>query len=331
MPAGINQVYEENTFTSASANFTGPGSLTVEEGAFIMVGTGDNALEMLQGPWKVKVDGAVESGLNGIVFYNTGITTPLKNSALTVGAEGTILGSGSKYSGLSSNQAMDVTNSGVIQGGNIGIGFANFAPSSSKVVTITNNATGVITGGYAGIFDNDESHSLIVKNAGNIDGVSWIGEAKITNSGSINILEHLNSTMQHDDTITNSGTANSVHLLTGDDTVKNTGQISTFVNLGNGNNSFVNSGFIGTDVASGIGDDAIMNSGSITGDVHLGDGSNKLTNSGTIDGLIFGGGNDDLFKNSGVATSFRLGCGSRHVDRGKPIGARDRFGGRGHL
>src|SRR4051794_19425346 len=153
----INHVFKTNTFTvpaDDATNITDTGPVTVEQDAFI-VGTGDNGLEFYSGPNKIKVDGYIESNLNGMALYD--VTTPIGNASLTVGTEGTIVssGTGGVYAGISSAQALDVTNSGLIQGDKTGISYAGINHSLSKTVTITNNAGGEIHGDEYGIYLND--------------------------------------------------------------------------------------------------------------------------------------------------------------------------------
>jgi hypothetical protein len=292
-----NKVYLENHFYGADNLFEG-GTITVEQDAFIEA-TADNGLEVFDGPWKIKIDGYVESDLNGMAFYDpTGL---IKNSSLTVGAEGTIVGTGTGFSGIATALALDVVNSGLIQGEQTGILYKGIFHSLSKTISITNNAGAEIRGSDYGIFLNDGYHDLILKNAGAIDAVWWGRGSTITNSGTIEELYEYSSVEAYNNKITNTGTiSGSIGGGHGNDVVTNSGEIGTSVSLNNGNNTITNSGSIGTDIYTNEGNDTVTNKGSIGGDLHLGDGTNKLTNSGTIGGLLELGAGNDTIVNSGT-------------------------------
>src|SRR4051795_6426619 len=108
------KVYQENTFSIAD-DLHGGGTVTVQHDAYI-ISKADNALEVYDGPWTFKIDGYLQSAFNGMAFYDTGITKALPNSKITVGTEGVIVNTGAGYSGIATTQALDVTNSGLIQG-----------------------------------------------------------------------------------------------------------------------------------------------------------------------------------------------------------------------
>ena len=291
------KVYHENTF-SGPEDVKGGGTVTVEHDAYIITDNSDNGIEVYDGPWTFKIDGYLQSQLNGIAFYDTGITKALANSKITVGTEGTILSTGAGFSAITTTQGVDVVNSGRIEGAFYGIQFHDMAHSSSKAVSITNNATGIIRGSDAGIFLDDANHDLILKNAGVIGDVYWGRGSTIINSGSIGDLSYnqpIFGTISNN-TITNSGTINQdVNLGQANDVINNSGEIHGLLLLYDGNNTVTNSGDIGSTLSAGSGNDTLTNSGEIGGYVHLSGGTNKVTNSGSIFAeLILGSGNDTV-------------------------------------
>jgi hypothetical protein len=309
----INKVYLENTFI-AGEEFTGPltGTVTVQKDAFIL-GNFDPGLNFTNGPWALKVDGTVVSDLAGISFFETDIVAPVRNSTVTVGIEGTVIGTAA--GGIYARQGVDITNSGLITGG-YGIFLDPFAPSTTKAVSITNNATGIIHGSAAAIEDIDISHALTVKNAGSIEGtVEWAGAFTLINKGEISTrLAALDPNAAFAASITNSGNLSAtVSLADGADIVKNTGQIGGTLSLFDGKNSVTNSGRIGSGVNFGSGDDMLTNTGSMDASVAMGEGSNKATNSGSIGVAFSSGAGADSLTNSGTIGSVVLGDGANKL------------------
>jgi len=284
---------KSNTF-NGQMNFDGGGTVTLEQDAYVFA-TGDNGFEATGGPWTFTIEGVVASDLFGVVLYDTGVTTAIPNSKITVGSEGVVYATGHADAGIYSAQAADVTNDGWIQGDFFGIQLAITAPSSTTAVTITNDATGTIEGKEAGIQDTDTAHKLTVNNQGSISGVEWLGSATIVNNGTIDFLKH-GTAAAFVDTITNTGTiGGNVQLGHGADVLNNTGDIQGFVDLLDGNNKATNDGHISQHLAAGSGNDTLGNSGHIDQFVDLGGGKNTLTNSGTIGTFVkFGTGADTL-------------------------------------
>ena len=279
------KIYQENHFYGAE-DVKGGGSVTVQQDAFIFA-TGDNGIEVYDGPWTIKVDGYVQSNFNGIAIYDTGLTKATANSKITVGAEGMIINTGAGFSGIASAQGLDVINTGLIEGTSFGILFNAMGNSSSTAVSVTNNLGGEIHGALAGIRVDDVNHDLVLKNQGTIDGVYWQAGATITNSGHLGFLYDLGSGDTHKTTITNTGTIeSSVQLRAGDDMLKNSGFIGSDIDLAGGNDTLINSGLIGGIINGGAGNDTVTNSGLISGPVFLSDGNNKITNSGIMDDVI---------------------------------------------
>jgi Ca2+-binding RTX toxin-like protein len=293
-------VFEENEFYGAQ-NIDGGGKATVENDAYITA-TGDNAIEVVDGPWTIQVDGYVKSNLNGMAFYD--VTGVIANSKMTVGPEASIIG-GTGFSGISTALAIDLTNAGVIKGGKYGILYDDINHSTTKTVSITNLAGGEILGDTMGIYLSDENHDLILKNAGTIDEV-WYGRgATITNSGSIVEIYETSSTQAYNNTITNTGDIQkSVSTGHGDDKITSSGSIGTSVSMNNGNNTLTNSGTIGDSVYANEGNDTLTNSGIISDFVTLGDGMNKVTNSGNIYGYLDLGDGNDTVANTGYISNY---------------------------
>ena len=317
------KVFEENNFYTGNNDVSGGGTVTVEQDAYL-IASGDNALEVLDGPWKIKVDGYLESNLNGMALYD--VTSIIPDSTLTVGTEGIILG-GAGYSGVSTALALNVVNSGLIQGGAKGIHYHDIGHSSSKTISITNNADGEIRGDY-GIYLGDSNHDLILKNAGIIDEVWWGRGSTITNSGTIEELNEYSSVEAYNNTLTNTGTINKGfgggH---GNDVVTNSGKIGGGVSVNNGNNTITNSGTIGTFVGANEGNDTLANSGKIGTYVHLSAGTNKVTNSGSIGAeLTLGSGNDTVSNTGSIAGKIDFFDGMNGLTNGGSIDGNVTFG-----
>jgi hypothetical protein len=320
----INHVFKENTFTAPSddaTNIADSGTVTVEHDAFI-VGTGDNGLEISSGPNTIKIDGYIQTNLNGIVFYDAPLTKAIANAKVTVGAEAAIVSTGAGFNGIRTEQGLDITNSGLIQGQNDGILFQNIAHSSSKTISITNNLGGEIHGKNFGIEIFDQAHDLILKNQGKIDNVYWLGGAKITNSGQIDGLFAGTSGGARNNTITNTGSiSNGIGGGGGNDTIVNSGHIGgATMDLNGGNDTVKNSGTIDGSIGFSIGNDTLTNSGSIQGFVHMFAGINKLTNSGSITGEITSGLDSDTMANTGsIGGQVDMGGGNDKMTNGGTI------------
>jgi hypothetical protein len=315
----ITKVFQENDFAN-NLDFDGTGTITVQHDAFIF-GIFDNAFEMFGGPWTFKIDGYIQSQNEGIVFYNKNIVAPIKNASVTIGVEGEIHAAGAGLAGIDSEVALDLTNSGLIEGADYGIHMGNGALSSTKAMTITNNAGAEIRGNVYGIDDADTGHTLTVNNKGTIDGIRWYTGATITNSGTTGKLQD-NGLSAAKDTVTNSGQINgNVSLDIGDDTIKNTGDIIGQIDFLTGKNSLTNGGAIQGQVLFGDKDDTMVNTGSVGADVGFFDGKNALTNSGTILGLVTMGTGNDVVKNTGSMNGafLRLGEGNNSVTNGGTI------------
>src|SRR5437016_6064234 len=95
-----NKTYDETTFLTTGQDFSGGGSVTVKEGAFIVV-SGDDALDLSDAPWKVKIDGTVESTTaHGLYLSGDPVASKAANSTVTVGADGTVWGAGASTVGI---------------------------------------------------------------------------------------------------------------------------------------------------------------------------------------------------------------------------------------
>jgi hypothetical protein len=324
MPA-ITKVFEENTFSGAYGpdELDGTGTVTVEHDAYIFA-SGDNGIEFAGGPWKVKVDGYVQSNLNGMAFYDP--TTVVGNSSIAVGTEGTIVNTGAGFSGISTGMALDVVNSGLIQGTDNGIKYAGIFHSTTKSISVTNNAGGEIRGSDYGIYLDDYNHNLVLKNAGIIDEVWWGGGSTIINSGTIEELYEYSGVDAYNNTLTNTGT---IHQGFGGghgaDVVTNSGTIGGGLSLNNGNNTVTNKGtidHIGIDgsIYAAEGNDTLTNTGTIDSFIKLGAGTNKVTNGGTIGGYLeLGAGNDTVGNTGSIGGYVHLLEGTNTLTNGGTI------------
>jgi len=322
--ASKTKTYAADTFTATTqdlfiSDFT---SVKVEAGAYIQPTTNDNGVTLEPGVWTFTLNGGILAAGDGILLLDG---NSAKNSKLTIGVEGTLYGVGGGFDGLSSAQGVDITNAGDIVGARDGIHLSGIS-DGSKGFTITNTATGTITGDTtAAILDGFSDMTMTVKNAGTIDGagsadaIHAFGAINVTNSGVMTgDIQIDDSSFTFANTITNSGHMYAVLLDDGADTVKNTGLIFDSVNLFGGKNSFTNSGTIEGSVSFGSGDDTGSNSGVIEGDVNLFNGTNKFTNSGTIEGSLLGGAQADTVTSTGtIEGTIDLGSGDDTFTGGK--------------
>jgi hypothetical protein len=317
-------IFEENTFYT-NQNVSAAGTVTVEKDAYIYGVGGDNALE-IDVVVKAKIDGCLlNTDANGLALYDTGV--PTANSTVTIGTEGVILSTAVGFGAIVSTQAANVTNAGHIQGIKYGILLQDLDNSTSKSVTITNAATGLIRADEGIRLDSDQ-HKLVLTNKGTIDGdVLWAAGSTITNSGVIGPLAQLNNDV-FANTITNSGQVNGgINLGDGNDVLANSGGVASFVDLAGGNNKVTNSGSIGDYLTLGSGNDTVSSTLSIGKQVELGNGNNTLTNSGLIgDGgggfSVAGGLDNDTVTNSGsLSKAIRLGEGTNKVANSGSVGA----------
>jgi Ca2+-binding RTX toxin-like protein len=326
-------IYAENTFKTTTQSPPVPGTVTVEEDAFIVT-PNTAGFDLISGGWTFQANGTIDGQLFGI-HLEPNLATLAKNSLITIGAEGTVIGEGSV--GIYTQSPVDVTNSGLVRGGSFGFYTIGFGPTTSKGFTITNNKSGDIVGASGGIYDADFDHRITVKNQGTIGGASgieWAGSAVITNTGEIDGgIQSLNLAGTLSSSITNGGSViGSIIFSDGDDTLKNTSLISGPVDFNEGKNSLTNTGTIQGTVSFGAGDDSMTNSGTIGGLVDFSDGKNTVTNSGTLTtGIQFGNG-DDVFKNTGtVANLIKLGggdntfIGGNHTELIEDFGNNDTF------
>jgi len=316
-----------NTF-NGPMNFDGGGTVTMEQDAYIFA-TGDNGIEATGGPWTFTINGVVASDISGMVLYDMKIGAPIANAKITVGSEGLVFGSGSGGDGILSQQAADITNSGWIQGDTYGVELDNTAPSTTKAITISNNAGGEIKGSLLGIYDTDASHSLTVINKGDITGIDWAGAATITNNGTIASLDQTNPSGGAV-TITNTGTiGGDVDTGNGGDKLTNSGRIEGSVLLADGSNTATNSGHITGFLAGGTGNDTFTNSGQIDQSVDLqGGAKNALTNSGTIGSFVHFTSGDDTLSNTAtgsIGTDVDMGQGKNSLTNGGTIGGNITF------
>jgi Ca2+-binding RTX toxin-like protein len=317
-----NKTYDETTFLATGQDWAGGGSVTVKDGAIISV-NGDFALDLSDSPWKIKVDGTVQSNTSMGIFIAGTIGAPkVANSSLTVGVDGTVWGAGAGSIGLLAQQMTDVINSGVIHADKYGIFEHAVTPSSSKSVSITNNASGAIEGSV-GIYFDDANHDLVVKNAGNIGNlgapvaITFGHSIQLTNSGNVYGAVEVLAPTAFSNKITNSGVlgdilmfGDSITLGTGNDTVGNTGRIYGDIVMGGGNDTVTNGGRI-ADLAFGGGNDKLTNTGTMNS-AAMDEGNNSFVNGGTAQDLTFGSGNDTV-ANTGHLQSVNMGPGNNKL------------------
>jgi hypothetical protein len=324
----INAIYAANSTTPTEQELFTSGTVTVQTDAFVVTATGDG-FKMHGGPWSLKVDGIIEGNDAGIEFVADSLMA-IKNSTVTVGTEGVVAG---LNAGIFASAATDITNAGSIFGNGDGVVVGGLGLSTSKAITLTNAASGVITGvAGAGIASSDQAHTLVVKNQGQIvgaTGIEFSGAFNLTNSGTIDgDVATLNPGGSFAAVIVNSGTLfGELSTSAGDDKVTNSGVIVDLVYLEGGKNTLTNSGAIWDGVGMLAGDDTFINSGSVWKLINLGDGKNTMTNSGVCkDNVVFGFGNDILTNSKSIEGDVYAGDGLNKVTNSGTIGGTVNFG-----
>jgi hypothetical protein len=309
------------TVSSAHTD-TGPGFITVDPYASV-IGTGPfvEALELLSGSWTVTVNGSVYSEWIGIALAAS--STPA--SKITIGGEGFVSGD---YSGIESDQAVTIVNSGTIAGG-VGAAITLGADVNH---TISNLKSGIIRGTVIDAIEISGSGVRTLTNAGLIEGGidNGGGSLTVTNTGTIkgslfmasgnDVVKNLKGTITQN-----------IYMGDGDNQVINTGTIVTNVDFGTGNDRLTNSGTIGSSlgksVDTGAGNDIVVNNGTLSGFVVLGDGDDTYTASSKLvhkdivhDGngkdVVKLGAGDDIYEATGSSGS----DGTDTVDGGSGTG-----------
>jgi len=323
----INKVYDETTFITGMdfQSFATGGSITEKAGAIIYV-SGASGLQLADSPWKVKIDGVIQSTTShGLYLAGDALASKAANSTVIIGSEGTVWGNGGGTVGVYAEQATDIVNSGLIRGGSTGIYENAITPSSSKAVTITNTASGLIVGASAGINFADTTHDLVVKNAGTIGrietgnvGIEFGHSLQLTNTGNIYGQVTALSAGVSASKITNSGhigdyihLGDAITLGTGNDVVSNaaSGDIFGSIVMGGGNDTLTNGGSILLGITFADGDDKMTNAGQATNNIAMGNGNNTFINSGAAGALSLGIGNDTV-TNTKTLDSFSFGDGT---------------------
>jgi hypothetical protein len=258
---------------------------------------------------------------------NTGLITAGGYGIVTQGSFAAVSNSGTILAGndgISLNHGGAVSNSGTVSGYHMGIytGHAAGTVENSGLVTATsgdavslynggtfsNTATGILHGGYSGLFAEG---AAAVTNAGEIVGTSFgvylDGAASLSNSGVIaGRLDGVIDVGTHGDVINSgeiSGTVNGVRMAA-DGLILNSGTITggvTAVTLGSGGTLTNTATGLLDGAVSGVraaGHDVIDNAGTILGGLTLGAGS-TLDNTGSIDGAIALTGTDELILDTG--------------------------------
>ena len=313
VPMALTKVYASNSF-QGDQTLTGPGTVTVQHDA-VIAGGAVYGLDLSSGPWTLTIDGIVSSDFAGINIFGSAMAAPVKNSTIKVGAEAAVYGDQATSVGIGVRQATDITNAGVIRGKDIGIYEDIVAPSTTKAVTISNAAGGLIDGTVAAIYHSDAAHALKVTNKGELRGaigIEWYGALTLTNTGTIQgTLKLLDTSTTLDSSISNTASIYSILLGDGDDVLKNSGTISSF-DMGGGNNTVTNTGHIDGVSGFGIGNDTLTNSGkgSSLGIVFMTEGNSTVTNAGTITKITFGTGNDSLTNTGTIQDDIAFFSGS---------------------
>src|SRR5262245_20834188 len=106
------KIYDETTFILSGQGLSGGGSVAVKQGAVIYVSGGADAMNLADAPWKVTIDGTLEStSLHGLWLIGNASASKVANSTVTVGTEGTVWGNGANTVGVYAQQATDIVNS----------------------------------------------------------------------------------------------------------------------------------------------------------------------------------------------------------------------------
>ena len=204
--------------------------------------------------------------------------------------------------GVTGNFPMQIDNAGTITG-HAGSGL-NMDTPGDTVMTIVNEATGVITGTTVEGRDGD--------------GIDVDGQVNITNYGTV-------QTFGHSDGETNEGLAIGGGIVTNYGTIYSDerGIRADDSNLGNAfaGTTIINHGTITGNTLEAISitdfqGDTITNDGTINGDIITGSGDDTVTNTGTINGTIHtGSGNDAIIGGAGN-NAFDGGAGNDTVNGG---------------
>jgi hypothetical protein len=252
---------------------TGPDTLIVDLGAYLISQFGNGAFLANTGAWTVKVNGSIVSqNSNGIfvAFGNAAVST------IKIGVDGEVRG-GFTGAGVFLGSSANLNNAGAISGGIFGIEVASSGPHA-----ITNSGT--ITA-LTAIHDASGTSNDTVRNSGTINGSLFLSGGN--------------------DTVTNSGSLfGQVLLGDGTNRLTNSGKIDgsmMSISSGSGADTVTNFAMIGDVIKSGI----------ITGTVFLGDGNDKFTggaNPETVqdgngaDIVSLGGGNDTYIATGSTGT-----------------------------
>jgi hypothetical protein len=254
--------------------------------AALTLGLGDNLLVLADGY-------LLATGANSDALYVNGYAT---DSVVTV--NGLIYGTSNGIYSLGDNAYITVN--GQVMGDGTAISISNGG-------TVYVSTTGLVSGGFEGMFLGDSTliNNGTVQGSGN-DAIQFasgkiintgliqadysaisfsaFGTGYIKNSGTImgGLLSNGSGDPANDATIENSGLwSGSLGLTAGDDTVTNTGEITGGVSLGDGNDQLDSRyGFIGEGIDGGAGSDWIL----------AGDEDNTISGGAGSDILDGGGG-----------------------------------------
>lgn len=260
----------------------------------------------------VNVNGTISGNQYGILGNATGYNYayPSLSLNMTVGATGQVLGQTAIYldaSGAGYHPVMaSLDNSGLVQGGNIALGYNGNAGFSF----VTNEAGGVIRGANGAII----APVGTLTNAGLIDGGAGSAYALASSAvGSVYPSNLINT-----GTMTSSSTQGTIYLTYASPQITNSGTIqdtagpaiyaSNYLTMTNAAGGVIASPSGGNAIYAASGAN-IVNQGTITGSVFIGtsynyDGSVLDTTKGTINGnVVFGGSKNTLMASWDVSAN----------------------------
>ena len=249
--AHIDATHSIDAVTGDAFTGTGPDTLIVDTGAFILAEASSATGAVLNGIWNITINGEVAS------IDGTGIRLNLLSASdhatINIGKTGDVYAGDA--SAIIGNVPLTMTNDGSLRGGEDGVRY------SGASFAITNS--GSISGGDEGLGLFASVNTVV--NSGTISGIVFGGFGTSLQGSGTNVAH-----------IINSGTLNGrVDLAGGDDTftdftkigkISKSGTVVGVIDLGGGNDHF-NGGAKGETVRDGGGGDSIKLGGG--NDVYL--------------------------------------------------------------
>lgn len=290
-----------------------------------------NTITLLDGQNFLAPAGYQVTSINAAAVYATGADHRMSVGASLSGGFAAILVEDG------SNTRVTVTGTGLLMGGEVGIGLLD---PSSRVInygTITSLLGSAIELDIpapaelfaAAVVSDPVDPKFVIRNFGTINGATGIttgaGRATIVNEGLIVATETFAIvTGALADTVTNlARIRGDIDLGAGADSLTNEASIRGDVDLGADNDTLVNSATIRGTVLGGEGNDVIEHEAGVITAIDLGNGSNTLTNVAQVTGKVTGGtGSDNVQNAGGRIGSIDLGGGSNTiVNAGGRIGS----------